>query len=57
MGLAPMLAPIIGGWILLYLSWHWIFLMEAFMGIIACLAFSVFRKHCQKYLKLLYLRS
>jgi len=30
-----MLAPIIGGWILLYLSWHWIFLMEAFMGIIA----------------------
>ncbi|WP_230629208.1 multidrug effflux MFS transporter [Methanosarcina barkeri] len=35
MGLAPMLAPIIGGWILLYMSWHWIFLMEAFMGIIA----------------------
>lgn len=35
MGLAPMLAPVIGGWILLYLSWHWIFLMEAFMGIIA----------------------
>jgi DHA1 family bicyclomycin/chloramphenicol resistance-like MFS transporter len=35
MGLAPMLAPVIGGWILLYLSWHWIFLMEAFMGIVA----------------------
>lgn len=35
MGLAPMLAPIIGGWILLYLSWHWVFLIEAFMGIVA----------------------
>lgn len=35
MGLAPMLAPVIGGWILLYLSWHWIFFMEALMGIVA----------------------
>lgn len=35
MGLAPMLAPVIGGWILLYLTWHWIFFMEAFMGIVA----------------------
>ncbi|HEY3362795.1 MAG TPA: multidrug effflux MFS transporter [Methanosarcina sp.] len=34
MALAPMLAPVIGGWILLDLSWHWIFFFEAFMGTI-----------------------
>ncbi len=32
---APMLAPIIGGLILESFSWHWIFILQAFMGIIA----------------------
>ncbi len=34
MALAPMLAPVIGGWILLDFSWHWIFFVQALMGII-----------------------
>ena len=37
MALAPMLAPIIGGWILLDFSWHWIFFVQALMGIIGLL--------------------
>jgi DHA1 family bicyclomycin/chloramphenicol resistance-like MFS transporter len=32
MALAPMLAPILGGWILLVLSWHWIFIFQAGIG-------------------------
>jgi DHA1 family bicyclomycin/chloramphenicol resistance-like MFS transporter len=32
---APMLAPIIGGWIIELFSWHWIFVLQAFLGIIA----------------------
>ena len=33
--LAPMLAPIIGGWLIHYFSWHWVFVFQALMGIIA----------------------
>lgn len=32
---APMLAPIIGGLIIESFSWHWIFILQAFMGIVA----------------------
>jgi len=32
---APMLAPIIGGWIIESFSWPWIFILQAVMGIIA----------------------
>ncbi|TKB23669.1 multidrug effflux MFS transporter [Desulfopila sp. IMCC35006] len=32
---APMLAPIIGGWIIVSLSWHWVFVLQAMMGTIA----------------------
>jgi len=39
--LAPMLAPILGGWIMYYLSWPWIFVAQAFIGFIAW--FGVFR--------------
>jgi DHA1 family bicyclomycin/chloramphenicol resistance-like MFS transporter len=39
--LAPMLAPIFGGWIMAYLSWSWIFVAQAFIGCIAW--FGVFR--------------
>lgn len=34
MALAPMFAPIIGGWILSYLSWNWIFFAQGLMGVI-----------------------
>ncbi|MDD2391196.1 MAG: multidrug effflux MFS transporter [Desulfobacterales bacterium] len=34
MALAPMLAPIFGGWILTWLSWPWIFIAQAILGMI-----------------------
>ena len=37
MALAPMFAPIMGGWILAYLSWHWIFFAQGMMGVIGLL--------------------
>lgn len=33
--LAPMLAPVIGGWMIHYFSWRWVFVVQAAMGIIA----------------------
>ncbi|MDX9962850.1 multidrug effflux MFS transporter [Desulfobacter postgatei] len=35
MALAPMLAPILGGVIMAWLSWNWVFFMQAVMGMIA----------------------
>lgn len=32
---APMIAPILGGWIIHWFSWRWIFLLQAFLGTIA----------------------
>lgn len=37
MALAPMFAPILGSWILSYLSWHWIFFAQGMMGAIGIL--------------------
>lgn len=37
MALAPMFAPILGGWILTYLSWHWIFVTQGLMGLFGLL--------------------
>lgn len=37
MALAPMFAPIIGGWILAYISWHWIFIVQGIMGVLGLL--------------------
>ena len=37
MALAPMLAPVIGGWIMSILSWPWVFLVQACMGAMAFL--------------------
>ncbi len=37
MALAPMFAPIVGGWILAYLTWHWIFIAQGTMGLIGLL--------------------
>lgn len=35
MPLAPMVAPVIGGWIMTYVSWPWIFVAQALIGCIA----------------------
>lgn len=35
MALAPMLAPIIGGWVLLRFSWRWIFVIQALIAAVA----------------------
>lgn len=35
MALAPMLAPVFGGLIMARLSWHWVFFVQAVMGMIA----------------------
>ena len=37
MALAPMFAPIVGGWILAYMTWHWIFIAQGVMGMIGLL--------------------
>jgi len=41
MPLAPMIAPMIGGWIMAYFAWPWIFVAQAVIGCIAWL--GVFR--------------
>jgi len=38
---APMIAPIIGGWIIQSFSWHWVFVLQVGLGLIA--ATGVFR--------------
>ena len=35
MSLAPMLAPIFGGWIMAWLSWQWVFVIQAIIGAVA----------------------
>jgi len=35
MSLAPMLAPIFGGWIMAWLSWQWVFFIQALIGLFA----------------------
>jgi len=37
MALAPMIAPVLGGWILADFSWQWIFFIQAVMGVIGIL--------------------
>ncbi|MBA3007694.1 MAG: MFS transporter [Proteobacteria bacterium] len=34
---APMIAPIIGGWLIESLSWRWIFILQALLGMISAL--------------------
>ena len=36
--LAPVVAPSVGGWIVTVASWHWIFLINVPLGVVACLA-------------------
>lgn len=33
--LAPMMAPTVGGWVLEWINWHWIFFIQASWGVIA----------------------
>lgn len=35
MALAPALSPILGGWIMIWLSWRWIFVVQAMIALIA----------------------
>ncbi|MGV8916961.1 MAG: multidrug transporter subunit MdtD [Pseudomonas sp.] len=40
--LGPLLGPTLGGWIVEYLSWHWIFLINIPVGLAGCLAIKRF---------------
>ncbi len=35
MALAPMLAPVFGGWVLTWFSWRWIFVVQAMIALVA----------------------
>ena len=35
LGLAPMIAPIVGGWVMTFLTWQYVFLLQAVMGAVA----------------------
>ena len=39
--LRPLLGPTVGGWLVEYLSWHWIFLINVPLGILAVLGFAL----------------
>jgi EmrB/QacA subfamily drug resistance transporter len=36
--IGPLIGPILGGWLVEYTSWHWIFLINVPIGIIGCIA-------------------
>ncbi len=40
--LGPLLGPTLGGWMVEYLSWHWIFLLNIPVGILGCYAVKHF---------------
>lgn len=41
---APMLAPVLGGWLLKFLSWHWIFVLQALLGCVALVGVHFMRE-------------
>jgi EmrB/QacA subfamily drug resistance transporter len=40
--LGPLMGPTVGGWLVEYLSWHWIFLINLPVGILGCFAVRKF---------------
>ena len=40
--LGPLMGPTVGGWLVEYLSWHWIFLINIPVGIVGCFAVKHF---------------
>lgn len=36
--LGPLLGPTVGGWLVQYCSWHWIFLINVPIGVLGCIA-------------------
>ncbi|WP_153014583.1 MFS transporter, partial [Pseudomonas amygdali] len=40
--LGPLLGPTLGGWMVEYLSWHWIFLINIPVGLLGCYAVKHF---------------
>jgi len=40
--LGPLLGPTLGGWMVQYLSWHWIFLINIPVGLLGCYAIKQF---------------
>jgi len=44
MGIAPVIAPALGAWLLIYFEWHAIFVALALIGIICCICVALFFK-------------
>lgn len=44
----PLMGPTLGGWLVEYFSWHWIFLINVPMGIIGCLVAFKFMPDLRK---------
>ena len=44
MGIAPVMAPALGAWLLIYFEWHAIFVALALIGVICCICVALFFK-------------
>jgi DHA1 family bicyclomycin/chloramphenicol resistance-like MFS transporter len=47
--LAPMLAPVIGGWLIHFSSWRWVFVLQAGMGIVAWVGVFCMREPLERF--------
>ncbi|MCP4340724.1 MAG: multidrug effflux MFS transporter [Desulfobulbaceae bacterium] len=45
---APMVAPVIGGWVIESFSWHWVFVLQAGLGMIAFVGVWLMKESLQK---------
>ena len=57
MALAPMLAPILGGFIISRFSWHWVFFFQAVMGIMALIGVLWMKEPLKKRVEVSVLRT
>ncbi len=46
---APMIAPIIGAWIIETLSWRWVFVLQAILGVIAVVGVWLMKESLQEF--------